>query len=787
MILFRTFARCFAFIAACLLVPAAVLGADERAEEDRRAFADGLFSREMYRAAAVEYAELLLKYPEGPDRDMLFFRLGESLRLSGDRENAAKAYLRASQIPEGPFRLRARFKRAALFLEIGHSEAAAELFAALLKETLPDDIRELSLYYHGESLNQCGHAAEAVQQFEALIKAYPKGEMTAYAKLSLGRILGQPGETASFARSRQLLQEVVDAAPSPRLAAEALYLIARAEFANENYKEAAVSFQQLESRYPEDVRVAESRLQAAWAYLNAGLFDNALKSCNAALEAQAPPPENHRVEYLYIRACALFQLLRYDEAVKAYADTVAADPHGPYAAKAQYQMALAAYRNARYDDAIAALSPVLASLEMRRDALWLMAESAAGAGNADLAVQHYKLLVSEFPDSPYACDALYRLGHQLQLRKSWTDASFYFLQIVERFPESDLAPRALFASATSLSSAGQGAQALRDWGEYLKRYPAAEGVPEALYQKALEEIRMDQKTEALGSLDTLLQRFPRTARQADAQLWRGHLLVDKDNFKDAEAAFRAVLAGAPSEDARRQARFSLAMTLQQGERQDEAAEIFQSLIDDPVRAKFTPQQLAWLSEHQFAKGDFENAGKTARILVDHTEDAAWKQVAWTLVARAARSQKKIVEAEEAYRAAIAIEVRSRHFAEATLRLAEILLDRGDAPEAERLFALAVDRCAAPELQPLRIHAYAGLGQAALKGGRKEDAAKYLTTVSLLYKDDALVPPIMAQAIRLLEELGKTDDANALRSDLVATYPKSKEAAAIQSNTPEGAK
>lgn len=787
MTLLRTPCILLALVAACLLAPAVAPGADLRAEEDRRAFADGLFSREMYRAAAVEYAELLLLHPQGEDRDMLYFRLGESLRLSGDRENAAKAFLKASQVPEGPFRLRARFKRAAIFLEIGQPEASAEMFDALLKEKLPDDIRELSLYYHGESLSQSGHDAQASQEFEALLKSYPKSEMAAYAKLSLGRIYAQPGDAADVARSRKLLGEVAEAPPTPRLGAEALYLIARAEFASKNYKEAAASFQKLESRHPGDIRVAESRLQAAWAYLNANLYDNALKSSNAALESAEALPAAYRVEHLYIRACALFQLLRHDEAVKAYAETVAADPQGPYAAKAQYQMALAAYRNARYAEAMAALAPVLADPAMRRDGLWLMAESASGAGDADAAVQHYKLLVAEFPDSPYAPDALYRLGHQLQLRKSWTDASVFFLQLVERFPDSALAPRALFASASSLSSAGQGAQALRDWAEYLKRYPDAEGVPEALYQKALEEIRQNLKTEALGTLDALLTRFPKTSRLADAQLWRGHLLVEKGNLKDAETAFRAVLAGTPSDDAKRQARFSLAMTLQQGERQDEAASIFQSLIDDPVRAKFTPQQLAWLSEHQFAKRDFANAGKTAAILVEHTQDPGWQQVAWTLAARTFRAQNRNEEAEKAYRAAIAIEVRSRHFAESTLRLAELMLERGDAPEAERLFALAVERCAAPELQPLRIHAYAGLGRAALKAGRKEDAAKYLMMVSLLYKDDALVPPIMAETIRILDELGRKEDASSIRDDLVATYPESKEAAEVKRSTPEAAK
>ena len=72
-------------------------------------------------------------------------------------------------------------------------------------------------------------------------------------------------------------------------------------------------------------------------------------------------------------------------------------------------------------------------------------------------------------------------------------------------------------------------------------------------------------------------------------------------------------------------------------------------------------------------------------------------------------------------------------------------------------------------------------------GRKEDAAKYLMMVSLLYKDDALVPPIMAETIRILDELGRKEDASSIRDDLVATYPESKEAADVKRSTPEAAK
>ena len=79
------------------------------------------------------------------------------------------------------------------------------------------------------------------------------------------------------------------------------------------------------------------------------------------------------------------------------------------------------------------------------------------------------------------------------------------------------------------------------------------------------------------------------------------------------------------------------------------------------------------------------------------------------------------------------------------------------------------------------------GRAAPKAGPAADAAKCLQVVGLLCADDALVPPIMAETIRILDELGRKEDASSIRDDLVATYPESKEAADVKRSTPEAAK
>ncbi|MBQ6102879.1 MAG: hypothetical protein IJL06_04325, partial [Kiritimatiellae bacterium] len=76
----------------------------------------------------------------------------------------------------------------------------------------------------------------------------------------------------------------------------------------------------------------------------------------------------------------------------------------------------------------------------------------------------------------------------------------------------------------------------------------------------------------------------------------------------------------------------------------------------------------------------------------------------------------------------------------------------------------------PELQAQRIWAYVGLGRAALARGDKDAAAKYLSTVCLLYHDPEILPPVVEETARLLDELGRADEAAAMRDLLAKDYP-----------------
>ncbi|MBR1609272.1 MAG: hypothetical protein IJ678_06620, partial [Kiritimatiellae bacterium] len=106
------------------------------------------------------------------------------------------------------------------------------------------------------------------------------------------------------------------------------------------------------------------------------------------------------------------------------------------------------------------------------------------------------------------------------------------------------------------------------------------------------------------------------------------------------------------------------------------------------------------------------------------------------------------------------------------------LARGDAAGADSAFRAAAERSGSQELSGTRIRAYVGLGRAALAAGSEEEAARYLLTVCRLYRDPDTLPPVLLETIRLLDGLGRADEAAELRSVLLSDYPGSEEAATV---------
>ena len=762
----------FLVLACMLVVIVPVSSAGDKADE-RMQFADGLYARGMHKLAVKEYVGFLQDNPSSTNIAAAYFRLGECYRNLGNLPEAEKSYRTVfNKYRKGKYGLRAGCKRADLFMQIGDYDAALDLFSAVMAENPPVEIAGACTYFSGESLLKKDKPEEAIAAFEKVVKNYPQSSFKSYALLKLGDIYATTKKDS--VKGLNYFKLAADDSTTDRVKAESLFQMAEQHFRAKNYQKSANYYRQLLTKYPQDARSVEARLQSGWAAYYAGMYAESLSRARESLaNTKAVGPEV--AEWLYLKANSERQLRKNIDAVKTYAELISKYPKSPFSDAARYEKAVAFYKTGDYEKALAAVAAVNLDGKLRKDAYWLMAESSSALKKEEQAIQYYQLIVREFPKSNMSCDAAYRLAYLLQERNDYKEAATMYLTVHEGFPSNKLAAQSLFAAGLCQLWDKRIEDAVRTWKSLITEYPKSTFVEKALYQTAMSEIKLKRDIEAMASLHELLKQFPKTEYAADAYFWKGMLLLQGGKVKDAQVAFNAALKLKPREDLARDASFNLGLALKQSKQSDAALKELYPLIDTTVSDKFTPQLLVWMAESFYDTKEYNKAIPVVKLLLKDNIEASWQQIGFGLLGRNQASKGKHDLAAESFRQALNCAATTRLAGEAALRLGEYSLAGKDLAGAEENFSKAAALAGDFSMLAIRANAYAGLGKTAEAKEDYDAAARYYMSVAILYHDADLVPGCLAGAVRSFEKLGQDTDAQKAAEELKEQYPDSEEA------------
>ena len=738
--------------------------------DERLQLADGLYTRKMYELALKEYEAYLGEFSEGDKIDAVHFRLGECYRHTGETA-AAEKHFRAvfTKFPESEFRFRAGFRRADLFLQSGQLDAARDLFKVVLDAKPPTDITSACLYYLGDLEARSGRDQEALAALARVKAEFGTTEFAPYAVLKMADIYGKADST--LPKALLLYEEAAQEAKTERVAAEAYFQVGQLRFRRKEFKESAEAYRRLLDTYPNDRRAAEARLQAAWAFHNSGLYAEGLKQAAAAVSRDSVPVPLLS-EWMYVKGNCERQLMQYDAAAKTYSELLKHDPKGKYAEAAAYEWALTYYRKGDFKQAVEAAKRLRPADALRKDVYWLLAESYSALDEEEEAIQYYRLIAREYPDSDVASDATYRLAHHLQTRGEFQEASRYYLAVATGFPDGPLAPQSLFASAVCLVQLEQYADGARDWSALVQKYPKHALVEESLYQKGMCEVRLRRDEDSLSTLRDLLELFPQSRFAAESHFWQGVVLKESGKLQDAEKELRVALAGETRDELKRRAQFHLAVILQKLEKGPEAADLFQPLLKSPEKDRFSPALLEWLALVRLEQTKPDLALEAALRLVDGQTDKNWGEIGWCLVGRAQTALKKNDEAASAFRKALEQGAGTSYAAEAALRLGELALVAGAHEEASGYFTRTAALASSDGQLGVRVRAYVGLANAAKALGDHSKSARFFMSVAILYDDPELVPMCLFEAAEAFAAVDRDEEAERSRRELRERYPES---------------
>lgn len=734
---------------------------------EQMTFADGLYLRGLYDMAVREYLLLMRDAPDLEQADAVFFRIGECYRHLGQDGAAERFYKRVMvEHPDGEHRWKAEFRRAELYVTQQQYGDAVRLLEALVAGKPPADIAAAGHYYLGYCFERQEKKSKAEKAYRKVIAEFQDSAYFSHAALALAALLEAEGKTDE---ARALCRRAGEQPGTPRAGAEALFQLGEMAFRAGDFDASAQAYDQLFERYPEDERVPEARLQAAWARHNTGRYEEALALLeDAAPTGRAPDGE----ERLYLRANCERQLQRTQEALESYTQLLERFPGGRLAGAAGYERALIAFRQGDYAAAVEQAGAVTPFTNVAEDLEWVLAESYRELGRDEEAIRHFRALTEQHGDSERNAAAAYQLASLLQKTGKYEEASRTYRAMVRKHPGHELAPKALFASAFCRTKLGQYAEALNDWNELAGSYTNAPDPEEILYQKAMAETQAGRDGEAAATLTNLLGRFPDASQAGDAH-YRLALLREKaGELQEAEEHLRAGVGRKVPARLRRDMQYRLAGVLQKLERPGEAADILQELLDTPFKSEMPPDLLEWLARFRLEKGQAAEAAQAARALVDASDAGTWKEMGLHLLGQSLVAGGDTDGAREAFEQSLALDARTGEGARSALALARIALDGQALDDAEKYFNRAAERAAGEELIEVRARSYYGLGLVMKARGQWDTAARYFMSVAVLFDNPELTPECLFEAAQAFEKLGRETDRHGALEELETRYPGS---------------
>lgn len=137
-------------------------------------------------------------------------------------------------------------------------------------------------------------------------------------------------------------------------------------------------------------------------------------------------------------------------------------------------------------------------------------------------IERYESVVSQYPGSMPAADALMRLAAAHREAGSLEQSTATFQTFLEKFPDHPLAGGALLGVGQNQDATGNSYAALSTYQQVVTQYPKSYAAPFAAYSEGEILLRRFQRDEALRSFNMVISQFPQSpaARMASSQLAR---------------------------------------------------------------------------------------------------------------------------------------------------------------------------------------------------------------------------------------------------------------------------
>ncbi|MFQ5510803.1 MAG: tol-pal system YbgF family protein [Candidatus Krumholzibacteriia bacterium] len=430
-------------------------------------------------------------------------------------------------------------------------------------------------------------------------------------------------------------------------------------FNRKRYREAAVTYDDFLSRFPEHPQ----RLLALY---QAGLCHSRLDHAGDAVDRWEKlvgiDPAAEIAERAWVRAGDLyFQTEHYEEAKRCYQGLLDNFANSRGAALGMLRMAQCDYNAGRDREALDGFSAVAdlypgtgIAKEAGRGIERALYRLGQGADSGEVLAE----LVERYPTSAFAADAQFEIAMRRFEGGQFLEAAEAFRRVISQFPSYSAGDRAHFLMADAYGRAGQATDARLAYEQFLMFFPdselrttvrfrlgstrfdegnymqaavdfmtvledstATDVAAAALFNLAMSRRMMGETTEATGLFQRYRKSYPEDERAAQVAYQLGDILDKSGEYFEAAEEYKRALRSKPGTELSVELNYRLGMCREHLGNDERAIHAYREAISSRKRSDaFRLSSLARAAALYEKDGKFKQALAAYKDLIRHAED-----------------------------------------------------------------------------------------------------------------------------------------------------------------------
>ncbi|HPM42546.1 MAG TPA: tetratricopeptide repeat protein [Candidatus Omnitrophota bacterium] len=739
-------------------------------------FANGLFSRKMYKMAADEYEKFISSYPEDPKTPRVYFMVAESLFYLGDYRSATEAYDEyLKRFAGDKDAVHAKLRIIASAIELKDCDRAMAEAEPFVSQTHPPDIRGEALYLIGLSRLSCGDKETAAKYFKEACDIGKDSTYSAVAAYQLGRISRDAKDLAGaidwFDKSAALAQEDEIKALSRIGGAEARIDLG-------NFKEAAEILRPLALG---DSGASETKDRAvlglARALYGMKAYGELIDSYKKIRGSMRSP--SLRMQTVVFVSQAYTKEQRDAESI-AILDAILTDTSlTPSELESVFFARISALIAAKkYEEARSLLDSKKDYIDLSR-AAFLKAETDYYLKSYAEARKGYDYFLITYPDSPLRAQAFYGMAFAAMYNNEKHVAKDVFLKIVSSFPDDELAGKALYSAAALEEELGLAAEGISHAKKYIELYGDREDTKAVRLLLGRLYGESKKPSEAIKVYEDYLARYPADPKIPEVYFMIGRSYQAAGDRMRSTEYFSKIAKDAPGAgELYYKARSNIAQNYIAMKNELEAAKTMDDILSSDRTNENAFENYLWVVKRYIDAKLYKDAMRVLDISSKHKEADKNKAAIEYYKSEAERGLGNYDAAVAGYERCIKMDepAQGALTGAAYQGMGLTFLARNDINQARKSFESAIAFNPSDNTVVMRSRYY--LADILASENKYDEAAKMYMMVAILYEDNSFVPSSLYKAILAFEKIGKKDETEKACRDFLARFPGDERSAEI---------